>query len=392
MPRRLNSFQIPGPLQRIALSLASLIGLSVAAPPAVSGENLLVFISASAKGNKGGIHAFEFNTDNGKLTPLQRNAGLEHPFFMALSPDKQFLYSIHAPGKHGGKENEFVVAFKITDDSGKLEELNRQSALGTAACYLDVDATGRSIVVANYSTGSVAALPLKEDGSLEKAATFIQHEGSSIDPKRQEAAHAHAAVISPDNRFMLAPDLGLDKILSYRLDPATAKLTPAETPFTRTAPGAGPRHLIFHPNGKHVYVINELADTVSMFNYDAETSTLDKQQTISTLPEDAEGEKNWTADLKITPDGKHLYATNRGHDSLACFRLGEDGQLTLLKIIPSGGKNPQNLAITPDGRWLLCANMAGNNVRVFLIEPETGTATPVGKPVRLPSPACILVR
>jgi 6-phosphogluconolactonase len=253
-----------------------------------------------------------------------------------------------------------------------------------------VDATGKTVLVANYSSGSVASLPVQEDGSLGKPASFYQHTGSSVDPSRQKEPHAHCIVVSPDNRFVYAADLGLDQVLGYRLDAATAKLTPIRPPFVRTRPAAGPRHLTFHPNGKQVYVINELANSVTLFDYVANSGNLIEKQTISTLPKEFAG-KSYCADLKITPDGRFLYGTNRGHDSVAAYRIGADGNLTLLAIEPSLGKGPQNLAITPDGTLLLCANMAGNNVAVFRIDHKTGGLTSVGSPISMPSPSCIRV-
>ena len=352
-------------------------------------EERLVFITAFAAGENGAIGAYQLDLETGKLKLVHRTTKVENPFYLAISPNQKFLYSIHAK-QFGGKESEEVAAYAIQGQSGELKFLNRQSARGSAACYLDVDATGKTVLVANYGTGSVASLPVKADGSLDKAASFIQHKGSSIDRARQEAPHAHCIVISPDNRFAFAADLGLDQVMGYRLDAAGAKLAHNRQPFVRTPPGAGPRHLTFDPNGKHVYVINELANSVTMFDYETDSGMLIEKQTISTLPKDFAG-KSYCADLKITPDGRFLYGTNRGHDSIAAYSLAEDGRLTLLKIEPSLGKGPQNLAITPDGKLLLCANMPGNNVAVFRINQKTGALTSVGATVSMPSPSCIRI-
>lgn len=354
-------------------------------------EEPLIFISAFAPGDQGAIHAFKLNPETGKLTLVERTTDVEHPFFLAVSPDNRYLYSIHAPGKFGGKNNEYVTAYALEGRTGKLKQLNRQSSLGTASCYLDIDDSGKAVVVANYTTGSIASLPVKADGSLGEAATFVQHTGSSVDPKRQQEPHAHCSVISPDEKFVFAADLGLDKILAYKLDPETAKLTPNQQPFVRTIPGAGPRHLTFHPNGKRMYVINELKNSITEFDYDPETGFLTEGQTIPTLPADFSGVSH-CADLKFTPDGRFLYGTNRGHDSLACYSVDELGKLSLIEFIPSLGKGPQNLAITADGKFLLCANMPGNNVVVFSIDQKTGKLTPVGDPISMPSPSCIMIR
>ncbi len=365
-----------------------LLGSLLMTATASHADDPLVFISAFASGDKAGIHAFAFDTKNGVLKPLHRTADLQNPFFISISRDKRFLYAIHAE-KFGGNEDEFVAAYALEGRSGQLKRLNQQSARGTASCYLDADATGKSVLVANYASGSVAALPVRADGSLGEAASFVQHSGSSADPERQKGPNAHSIVISPDNRFALAADLGIDKILIYRLDAATATLTANEAqPFAKLQPGSGPRHLTFHPDGKHVYVINELKNTVTVFDYATDAGTLTERQTMTTLPAGFSG-KSYTADLKITPDGRFLYGTNRGHDSIAAYRIAEDGKLSLIGIEPSLGKGPQNLLITPDGRWLLCANMPGNSVIVFRIDATSGHIKPEGDPVSMPMPSCI---
>ena len=371
---------------RFALAIVPAV-LAMTGAPARAADPV-VFITAFAPGDKGGIHAYEFDTTVGRLKPLRRTTGVEHPFFIALSPNKKHLYSIHAK-QFGGKEKEQVAAYEVVGRTGELKLLNRQSAEGTAACYLDVDRTAKAVLVANYSSGSVASLPVRADGSLGEPASFFPHKGSSVNPQRQKEPHAHCIVVSPDNKYAFAADLGTDQVLCYKLDPAAAKLTPNDPPFAKSPPGAGPRHLTFHPKGKHVYVINELLNSVTVFDYAQASGALTERQTISTLPAGFKG-TSYCADVKVTPDGKHLYGTNRGHDSIAAYRVGEDGGLSLVAIEPSRGKGPQNLAITPDGRWLLCANMPGNNVAVFRIEP-TGRLKSAGEPVEQPSPSCIML-
>lgn len=370
--------------------LRSLLLLTVGAllaQPTAAAEAPVVFVTSFAGGEKGAINAYQLQTATGSLKPLHRTTGVEHPFFIAVSRDRRFLYSIHAK-TFGGKEPEQVAAYALEGRTGRMTLLNRQSTRGTASCYLDVDATGRTVLVANYSTGSVASFPAKADGSLGEAASFFQHAGSSVDLPRQKGPNAHSFVVSPDNRFALAADLGIDQILSYRLDAATAKLTPNQPPFTKAPPGAGPRHLTFHPNGRHVYVINELKNSVTRFDYAVVTGTLTERETISTLPKEFTG-RSYCADLKITPNGRFLYGTNRGHDSIAAYRIGEDGRLTLLGIEPSLGKGPQNLLITGGGELLLCANMPGNNLAVFRIDAATGGLKSVGEPLAVTSPSCI---
>src|SRR5438093_1874909 len=248
----------------LAFALAALA--LIAAPRPAAAADPLVFVTAFAPGERGGIHAYEFCTADGRLKPLRRTVGAENPFFLALSPDRKYLYSTHAK-QFGGKENEQVAAYEVVGRTGELKLLNRQSAEGTAACYLDVDKTGKMVLVANYSSGSVASLPVKADGSLGEKASFAQHKGSSVNPQRQKEPHAHSIVVSPDNKYAFAADLGTDQIVGYRLDPATAKLTPNKPAFAKAPPGAGPRHLTFHPNGKRVYAINELLNSASVFDY-----------------------------------------------------------------------------------------------------------------------------
>ena len=370
------------------LFLSFIIGTLLVMPATTHADDPLIYVSAFAAGEKGAIHTFRFDSETGALKPQHQTTDVYHPFFLVISPDGRFLYSIDTE-KFGGEENEFVAAYSIEKQTGMLTRLNRQSAIGSASCYLDIDSSGKTVVLANYSSGSVAALPVREDGSLGEATSFVQHEGSSVNPRRQKAPYAHSIVISPDNRFALAADLGIDKVLTYRLDAANSKLTVNEAqPSVAVDPGSGPRHLTFHPNGNSVYLINELKNTVTYFGYESASGKLKSQQTISTLPADFDGVTH-TADLKITPDGKFLYCTNRGHDSIAAYRIADDGMLSLIRIEPSLGKGPQNLLITPDGKWLLCANMPGNNVVVFRIDSKSGKLTATGDPVTVPMASCI---
>lgn len=362
--------------------------VTVMLPSVTQAEDLTLFITSFAAGEKGAVHTFSLDSSTGKLTEKQSEAGVEHPFYVAVRPDGRFLYSIHAKS-FGSQEDEQVAAYAINGDSGELTLLNRQSARGSAACYLAVDSTGQTLLVANYLTGSVGSFPIRQDGSIGEMVSFVQHTGTSVNPARQQEPHAHCFVISPNNRFAYAADLGIDKIQCYRLDPDRSTLTANVQPFVRTLPGAGPRHLIFHPSQNWMYVINELANSVTHFAFDPETGTLIEHATVTTLPDDFSGVTH-TADLRITPDGRFLYGTNRGHDSIASFRINEDGSLTSLAITPSLGKGPQNLLITPDGRLLLCANMPGNSVSVFRINADDGKLTSIGDPVPVTSPSCLL--
>lgn len=361
----------------------------MSAPSQLPAAEPLVFISAFAPGTNGAIHAYHLNTKTGALKPAHRTADVENPFYLAVSPDRRFLYSIHAK-RFGGKEDEAVAAYRIEDRDGRLKLLNRQSSRGNASCYLAVDATGKSVLVANYSGGSIASLPVRADGSLGEAVSFFKHAGTVFDPVRQKAPRAHSIIPSPDNRFVYAADLGLDQVLGYRLDAATARLAPNDPPFEKSPQRAGPRHLTFHPNGKYLYAINEIENSVTVYDHDADSGRLTRRDTISTLPPDFKATSN-CADLKITPDGRFLYGTNRGHDSIAAYRIAKNGGLTLIAIEPSLGKGPQNLALSPDGGLLLCANLPGNNLAVFRIDSQTGRLQAVGEPVAMPKPSCIMV-
>lgn len=365
----------------------AMLSNSTLATTALTAEPL-IFIAYFAAGNKGGIHTFQKKPQTGILKRVHLTTGVENPFFLVVSKDQKFFYSIHAQ-VCDGKQQELIAAYEIEGRADKLKLLNRQSACGSADCYLDIDATGQSVFVGNDTSGSVASLPLQKDGALIEAVSFFQHVGSSINPVRQQEPHAHCIVVSSDNRCVLAADLGLDQVLVYRLDALTSKLTPNDPPFIRSAAGAGPRHQMFHSGGQRVYIINELANSVTVFDYDGEAGRLSEIQTISTVPEVLQGTSH-CANLRVTPSGCFLYGTNRGHGSIAVFRIGNDDKLMLIGIAPSLGKGPQNLALLPDGETLLCANMPGHNVAMFLIDPQTGRLSPPGDPIAMTSPSCIL--
>ena len=357
----------------------------------------LVFITSSAPGDAGAITAFRLYATTGTLESLGRRADIENPFFIALSPDRKFLYSVQIPGDFESDPG-YIVAFAIVDDSGGLRKLNQQPAGGTTTCYVDVDPTGKAVVCANYSSGSVGSYPVQADGSLGEMVSFVQNQGASlVNPDRQEGPHAHCSVISPDGRHMYSCDLGTDQIFGFALDAATASLTPLDQAYVRTIGGGGPRHFAFHPEGEYVYSNNELANSINVFGRDAERGVLTEIQVISTLPVDFDGEC-YTADIKITPNGRYLYCSNRMHDSIAAYGIGGDGRLSLVDIYSSRGNFAQNLAITPDGGTLLCANMHiddkggdGSNVALFQIDGTSGKLSPLGEPVDLAKPSCIKI-
>ena len=352
----------------------------------------LVFITSNAAGDDGAITAFNLDTATGALEQLTRNTDVENPFFIGLSPDRKFLYSVHVPGSPGS-DPEYVAAFEIVGDSGVLRKINQQPTQGTVTCYVDVDPSGKAVVFANYGSGDVGSFPLQADGSLGEMKSFIKNQGASrVDTGRQEAAHAHCSVISPSGKRMYSCDLGTDQILGFALDAESATLTPLDQSYVRTIGGGGPRHFTYHPEGGYGYANNELANSINVYSYDDDAGVLIERQVISTLPDDFD-EASYTADIKITPDGRYLYCTNRKHDSIAIYRIGGDGCLSLVDIQPSLGNFAQNLAITPDGSTLLCANMLDGETSIvtFRIDAASGKLTAIGEPVALANASCIMI-
>jgi 6-phosphogluconolactonase len=327
----------------------------------------------------------------GKLTPLGVTADVANPSFLAIHPTRRFLYAVNELYRLKRETTGAVSAFAIEPGAGDLTFLNQQPSGGAGPCHLVVDREGRHVLVANYGGGSVCVLPVGADGRLGAATAFVQHHGQSVHPKRQTAPHAHSINLDPANRFAFAADLGLDKVLVYRFDPAAGTLSANEPPHVSVAPGAGPRHFAFHPNGQYAYVINELDSTVAAFTYDAERAILAPQQTVSTLPKGFAGE-NYPAEVQVHPSGKFLYGSNRGHDSIAIFSVDPNtGQLRAVGHEPTQGKWPRHFGIDPTGAYLLAANQNSDNVVVFRIEPRTGALSPTGHTVKVPGPACVKI-
>jgi 6-phosphogluconolactonase len=356
-------------------------------------STLLIFVSLFANEPDGGIQAFHLDPRSGAVKAAATTRGFPNSFFLAASPDHRFLYAL-AAGKFGDAATEEVTAWRIAGRDGTLESLGRRPCGGQATCFIAPAAAAGPLLIAHYTSGTVASLPLAADGTLAADPVTVAHtRAASAVTGRQEAPHPHAIVPAPTTpgqpQFIYATDLGCDSIHVYRLDSA-GRLVAAEPAVVPTPPGAGPRHLAFHPDGRRLYVINELANTVGVYDFDAASGRLRERQMIPTLPADFSG-PSFTADLKITPDGRFLYGTNRGHDSLAAYAIAADGRLTLIEIVPSRGKGPQNIAITPDGSLLLCANMPGNSLAVFRIDRDTGRLTPVGEPIAVKAPSSIAI-
>ena len=281
-----------------------------------------------------------------------------------------------------------MSAFAIQPETGKLSLLNQVSSHDEGPAHITLDRTGKYALVSNYTLGSVAVFPVLKDGRLGEATSFVQHKGSSVNPERQKGPHAHAIALSPDNRFAVVADLGLDQLLVYSFDAAKGTLG-AKPQIVKAAPGAGPRHLVFSPDGRFLYVINELQSTVVTYSYNAATGALHELQTISTLPKGFSG-NNTAAEIEIHPSGKFLFASNRGEDSVAVFAIdSETGTLTHVANSPTGGKTPRNFAIDPTGSWLLAANQDSNEIVIFRIDRKTGQLNPTRESLQVPSPVCL---
>ncbi|MBI3698129.1 MAG: lactonase family protein [Acidobacteria bacterium] len=366
--------------------------LPVAGPaqkPASKGE-YLVYIGTYTGSKSQGIYAYRFQASTGQLTPLGLAAETVNPSFVNAHPNRQYLYSVSEIANFGGQKAGAVSAFRIDRQTGKLTFLNKVASGGGGPCYVVVDRAGKYVLVANYNTGSVAAMPVKNDGSLGEASAIVQHAGSGADPKRQQGPHAHSINMSPDNRFAIAADLGLDKLFVYRLDQAKGTLTPNDPPFTKVNPGAGPRHFAFHPGGKFAYVINEMQLTVTAFSYDGAGGVLKELQTISTLPKDFTSTNNSTAEVQVHPSGKFLYGSNRGHNSIAVFAIdAAKGTLTPIEQVPTQGKTPRNFGIDPTGAYLFAANQQSDTIVIFRIDAKTGRLTPTGQVLEVASPVCV---
>lgn len=335
----------------------------------------LGFVNGTAKG----ISTFRIDTHSGELQFVTETGGIESPSFLAIHPNHKFLYAVN-------ESSGFVSSFKLDNLSGQLSLLNQQSSHGASPCFITTDETGKLILVANYSSGNVVVYPIGSDGKLGEASDNIQHSGSGPDKSRQEGPHAHSIWIDSSNCYALACDLGLDKVFVYRLDLANCKLLPHSEAIVH--PGAGPRHLDFHPNRRFVYVINEIDGTMSTFNWNKERGSLVEIQAISTLPEGITGPKS-CADVHVHSSGKFVYGSNRGHDSIVIYAIDEiTGILTLIGHESTQGKSPRNFAIDPTNQFLLVANQDSGNIVTFRIDSQTGKLTYLNT-TQTPTPVCL---
>jgi 6-phosphogluconolactonase len=361
-----------------------LAGILPTASEENQGGKAWLFIGTYTGPKSKGIYRLEMDLATGKLSEPEIAGEAVNPSFLALHPNGRFLYAVSEIDGNGG-----VKAFALDSKTGNLTPLNVQPSKGAGPCHLVVDKAGKNVLVANYGGGSATVLPIKEDGSLGEPTGFFQHTGSSVDPSRQKEPHAHSINLDAANRFAFVADLGLDQVLVYRFDPDKGAITANDPPFVKVAPGAGPRHFAFHPNGKFAYVINEMGNTVTVLAYDAAKGVLKAGQSVTTLPKDFKGNTS-TAEVVVHPSGKFLYGSNRGQDSIAIFRVDpKTGELTAAGHQGSGIKTPRNFNIDPTGKFLIVANQGGDSLVVFAIDAKTGELTPTGQKIEVPGPVCV---
>jgi 6-phosphogluconolactonase len=336
-----------------------------------------------------GLYTGTLDFAAGTLSDPRVAAEAEQPSFAAFHPNGAFLYAVNEHEVFDGQPTGTISAFAVDTVTGGLAFLGRQVSHGASPCHVAVEAQGRHVLVANYHGGSVASFPINGRGALGPATTVVRHSGSGPDRARQEQAHAHSAHFDRTGRFVLAVDLGIDKVLVYRFDGDTGALTPHDPPYAALPPGSGPRHLAFHPSGPYVYVDNELSATVTAFRYDGDLGRLTEIETRPTLPADFSG-ANTSAEIQCSPDGRHLYVSNRGHDTIALFAVdAATGRLTPGGHVSTRGRAPRHFAIEPSGRYLVAANQDSDKVVLFRRDAASGGLEPTGSEIHLSRPVCV---
>lgn len=355
-------------------------------------KEFLVYIGTytSGKSRSEGIYIYKLNLDSGTLKNYKTVKNIVEPSFLTIDKDKKYLYAVNETAEYEGKKSGAVSAFAIDQKNGDLRFLNKQPSLGGAPCHISVSDNGRFVLVANYLGGNVAVFPVETSGRLGAAIDLEQHSGSGPNKARQEAAHAHSVILDKNNRFAFVNDLGIDKVMIYKFDDKNGKLEPnAAQAFYQTKAGAGPRHFKFHPNGKFAFVINELDMTITSLAYDEASGTLKEIQTAPTLSANFSG-ANTCADIHVSPNGKFLYGSNRGHDSIVSYKIDEKtGRLDFVEHVSTQGKTPRNFAIDPTGKFLLAANQNSDSIVVFRIDETNGKLQATGNKVTVPSPVCL---
>ena len=380
-------------LPQIIVILLLLFGFVAAAsqnerPP--RSATLPVYVGTYTDGASKGIYRLELDTSSGKLSDPVLAGEARNPSFLAWHPTKDVLYAVSETNAIGPEKSGGVVAFRV-GANGTLEKINEQPSGGGHPCYVSVHPGGTHLFVANYTGGSVASFPIRADGGISNASALVEHSGASVHPSRQRRPHAHSILPVKGTPFVLAADLGIDRVLVYRFDGEKGSLAPNDPPGITAAPGAGPRHLALSPAGDAVFVMNELQSTVTSFAWDGKAGTLQATGTSSTLPAGFTG-SNTTAEVTVHPSGRFVYGSNRGHDSIAVFRVDADRTLTQVEIEPTQGNQPRHFAIDPTGTFLLAANQKSDSIVVFRINQESGALTSTGASVRVPTPVCVRFR
>lgn len=364
-----------------------LLGALAGRTSAWSSQARALYVGTYTSGKSEGIYLYGMDPETGALNRINAFKSV-NPSFLAIDRSRRYLYAVNEVGEYAGRPGGGVSAFAIEPGSSHLRFLNEQASEGADPCHLSIDRKRKTLLVANYTGGSISALPIRSDGTLGRAIDVKQHEGSSI-KEQQKGPHAHCIILDQFERHALAADLGIDKVMIYRFDPSTGKLTPGKQASAELKPGAGPRHLTLHPNGKFLYVINELDSTMSALKYDAVKGTLSEIETVSTLPSDFSG-VSYCADVHVSRSGRFLYGSNRGHNSIVVFEIDpRTGKLIQLEHVSTEGKWPRNFIIDPSGRFLLVANQHTDNVVVFNIDPKTGRLKPSGQSAEIPVPVCL---
>lgn len=336
------------------------------------------------------IYVSSFDAETGALGVPRQAAPIRRPGFLALHPRGEILYAVGREGEQGTGFTGEAAAYAIDLGTGNLSELNRASTAGRGASHVAVNSEATVLAAVNYGDGNTVTVALEPDGRLGEPVANMPHAGSSVHPTRQGEPHPHSANFTPEGRFVIVPDLGTDELVSFSVDPQTAELERTPDPQVRMEPGSGPRHMTFHANGRWAYVINELASTVAVMHYQTETGLLEHVQTISTLPEGYEGPDNTTAEVLVHPNGRFLYGSNRGSNTIAVFSIDPgDGQLEAVERVPTGGDWPRNFRLSPEGRYLLVANQRSDSVNVFSVDTGTGRLSPTGASVTVPNPMCV---
>ena len=354
-------------------------------------EDILFGTGQILEGKGEGIHIYRMDPVTGALSPHETAREVKNPSYLAFHPTGRFLYAVNELKSYKGEATGTLSAFSIDADTGRLRFIDKVATHGTDPCHVTVDGTGKYALVANFASGSVAILPIREDGGLEEATQVIQHQGSGLDPVRQKGPHAHSVALDASNRFAYIPDLGLDKLMIYSFDAERGKLEPHDQPWLETKSGAGPRHFVFHPNKRYAYLINELNSTIQSLGYDGETGSVEEIQTVPTLPEGFRGNSS-CADIMVEPKGRFLYASNRGHDSIAVYRIDAgSGRLSPVGHESTGGRTPRNFTINRSGTFLFAANQDTDNVVHFRIDGQTGSLKPTGQVTPAPTPVCLKI-